>query len=84
MDYLEQEDGNIARLRRCLQQNKNIVQFIYSCCYPEIYSLIDKCGIEIKSEFLLAFKSWKQQQQQQQQKKQSVSDDEAAENEEIF
>ena len=75
MDYLEQDNGNIVRLRQCFQQKKNIVQFIYSRCYPEIYSLIDKHGIEIKSEFSLAFKSWKDKKkfqllpnQQQQQK----------------
>ena len=59
MKYIEQDSSNILRLRRCLSQHKNIVQFIYSRCYPEIYSLIDIHGIEIKSEFLLAFKSWK-------------------------
>ena len=57
MKYIVQDRGNIVRLRRCLQQHKNIVQFIYSRCYGETYSLIDKRGIEIKSEFLLAFKS---------------------------
>ena len=59
MKYIEQDSRNVVRLRRCLQQHKNIAQFIYSRCYPEIYSLIDKRDIEIKSEFLLAFKFWK-------------------------
>ena len=35
------------------------VQFVYSRCFPEIYSLIDKRGINLKSEFLLTFKAWK-------------------------
>ena len=35
------------------------VQFVYSRCFPEIYSLIDKCGINLKGEFLLTFKAWK-------------------------
>ena len=56
MKYIEQDSSNIVRLRRCLPQHKNI---IYSRCYPQIYSLIDIRGIKIKSEFLLAFKSWK-------------------------
>ena len=66
MKYIEWDSGNIVRLRRCLQQHKNIVQFIYSRCYPELYSLIDKRGIKIKSEFLLAFKSWKDKKKFQQ------------------
>ena len=35
------------------------IQFVYSRCFPEIYSLIDKRGINLKSEFLLTFKLWK-------------------------
>ena len=36
------------------------IQFAYSRCFPEIYSLIDKRGINRKSEFLLTFKLWKE------------------------
>ena len=90
MKYVAQNASNIVRLTRCLQQHKNIFQFIYSRCYPKIYSLIDKRGIEIKSEFLLTFKFWKDKkkfqqhllQQLEEEKKQSTSDEEkAAENE---
>ena len=35
------------------------IQFVYSRCFPEIYCLIDKRGINVKSEFLLTFKIWK-------------------------
>ena len=35
------------------------IQFVYSRCFPEICSLIDKRGINLKSEFLLRFKLWK-------------------------
>ena len=35
------------------------IQFVYSRCFPEIYSLIDKRGINLKSQFLLTFKAWK-------------------------
>ena len=34
------------------------LQFVYSRSFPEIYSLIDKCGIDLKGESLLAFKVW--------------------------
>ena len=93
MKYIEQDSGNIVRLRRCLHQYKKFVQFIYSRCYPEIYSLIDKRGIEKKGELQLTFKSWKdkkkfqqfpqqQEQQQQQEQKKQCSDEEAVENDE--
>ena len=35
------------------------IQFVYSRCFREIYSLIDKRGINLKSEFLITFKLWK-------------------------
>ena len=85
MDYINKTPVNIIRLRKCLQRNKNTVQLVYSRCYPEIYSLIDKKGIGIQGEFLLAFKSWKDkkkfqlQQQQQQQQDQQTSDVEVKE-----
>ena len=47
------------RLRKCLQNHIKTIQFVYSRCFPEIYSLIDKRGIDLESEFLLMFKLWK-------------------------
>ena len=35
------------------------IQFVFSRFFPEIYSLIDKRGINLKSGFLLTFKAWK-------------------------
>ena len=35
------------------------IQFVYSRCFLKIYSLIDKRGIDLKSQFLLTFKLWK-------------------------
>ena len=66
LDYLNKDLQNIVRLRRCLQKNMKIVQFVHSRCFPEIYSLIYKRGIDLKSEFLLAFKAWKDKKSQQQ------------------
>ena len=59
LDYLSKDASNIARLRECLQNHLKTVQFVYSRCFPEIYFLIDKRGVNLKSEFLLTFKLWK-------------------------
>ena len=59
LDYLNKDASNIVRLRKCLQNHMKTIQFVYSSCFPEIYSLIDKRGINLKSEFLLTFKLWK-------------------------
>ena len=59
LDYFNKDAFNIARLRKCLQNHMKTIQFVYSRCFPEIYSLIGKRGINLKSEFLLTFKLWK-------------------------
>ena len=59
LDYLNKRTSNIVRLKKCLQNDMKTIQFAYSRCFPEIYSLIDKRGINLKSEFLLTFKLWK-------------------------
>ena len=56
LDYLNKDTKNVILLRRCLQNHMKTIQFVYSRCFPEIYSLIDKRGINLKSEFLLTFK----------------------------
>ena len=59
LDYLKKDISNIVHLRKCLQNHMKTIQFVYSRCLPEIYSLIDKHAINLKSEFLLVFKAWK-------------------------
>ena len=59
LDYLNKDASNIAHLRKCLQNHMKAIQFVYLRCFPEIYSLIDKCRIDLKSQFLLTFKLWK-------------------------
>ena len=59
LDYLNKDASNIVQLRKCLQNHMNTIQFLYWRCFPEIYSLVDRRGINLKSEFLLTFKLWK-------------------------
>ena len=59
LDYLRKDPKNVVLLRRCLQNHMKVIQFVYSKSFPEIYSLIGKPGINLKSEFLLTFKLWK-------------------------
>ena len=72
LDYLTKHPKNMSLLKKCLQEHMKVIQFVYLRCFPEIYSLIDTRGINLKSEFLLTFKQWKdkknfpgQQQHQQ-------------------
>ena len=56
---INKDASNIVQLRKCLQNHMNTIQFLYWRCFPEIYSLVDRRGINLKSEFLLTFKLWK-------------------------
>ena len=59
LDYLNKDVSNVVRLKKCLQNHMKTIRFVYSRYFPEIYSLIGKRGINLKSEFLLTFKLWK-------------------------
>ena len=48
LDYLNKDASNIVRLRNYLQNHMKTIQFVYSRCFPETYTLIDKCGIKKK------------------------------------
>ena len=81
--YLHKNPTNIVRLRRCLQKNRNIVQFVYSRCFPEIYSLVVKQGIQLKGEFLFLsrFEKTKKSNQKQGQKDEADIADETRKHE---
>ena len=38
LDYLKKDPRNVVLLRRCLQNHMKVIQFVYSKCFPEIYS----------------------------------------------
>ena len=59
LDYLNKDAKNIVLLGRCLKNHMKTIQFVYSRCFPQIYSVIDRRRIKPKSEFLLTFKLWK-------------------------
>ena len=59
LDYLNKDTSNIVLLRKFLQNHMKTIQFVYSRCFSKIYYLIEKHGINLKSEFLLSFKTWK-------------------------
>ena len=59
LDYLNKDTSNIVLLGKFLQNHMKTIQFVYSRCFSKIYYLIEKHGINLKSEFLLTFKTWK-------------------------
>ena len=59
MNYIEADDKNFDKLKRKLIENKKIFQFVYSSIYPEVYSFVEKRDVDMRNNFHLKFKEWK-------------------------
>ena len=58
-EYIEKGEKIFEKMKKSLISNRKIFQCIYSKCYPDIYSLVEKRGIDLRGEFLLTFKASK-------------------------
>ena len=56
---MEQDEYNFDKIRKKLIETKKVFQFVYSSVYPEIYSFVEKQGIDLRNAFQLKFKEWK-------------------------
>ena len=59
MSYIEADNKNFDKLKRKLIKNKKIFQLVYSSVYPEVYSFVEKRGVDMRNNFHLKFKEWK-------------------------
>lgn len=50
-------------MRRFLVTKNKIFQHVQAKCYPEIIVQVDKRGINLKNEFWITFKTWKDKRQ---------------------
>ena len=57
--FVDQDKNNLRLLQQCLANYKDILQYVYSCTYPEIYTMSEKTGIDMKSNFYILFKMYK-------------------------
>ena len=58
-NYIEEDEQNFNKIKKWLVDNIKIFQFVYSNVYPEVYRLVEKRGIELRNNFHLKFKDWK-------------------------
>ena len=73
---IDQHKDNLRMLQKNLANYKDIFQYFYSHCYPEIYSTTKKRGIDLKSNFHILFESYCDKQilrQHQQTAKQPIN-----------
>ena len=59
--FVDQDKNNLHLLQQCLANYKDIFQYVSSCTYPEIYTTSEKRGIDMKSNFYILFKKFKDQ-----------------------
>ena len=57
--YIEENKENFHKIKQKLIDNKKIFQFAYATTYPEIYTFVEKRGIDLRNNFHLKFKEWK-------------------------
>ena len=48
---VDQDKNNLRLLQQCLSNYKDIFQYVYSCTCPKIYTMSEKSGINMKSNF---------------------------------
>ena len=57
--YIEENDENFDKFKKKLVEKKKLLQFVYSSAYPEVYSFDKKWDLELRNNFHLKFKDWK-------------------------
>ena len=56
--FIDQDKSNLCMFQQNLANYKDIFQYVYSHTFPEIYSMSEKRGIDLKSNFLIFFKTY--------------------------
>ena len=57
--FIDQHKDNLRMLRKNLTNYKDIFQYVYSHVFSEIYSTTEKRGIDLKSNFHILFKLYR-------------------------
>ena len=60
--FIDQDKENLRLLQKCLANYKDIFQYVHSYTFPEIYTMSEKRGIDMKSNFYILFKTYKDKQ----------------------
>ena len=58
-DFINERDDNFKALRKNLSSHKNIFQYVYSSVFPKIYCSTEKRGFDLKINFHIIIKTYK-------------------------
>ena len=62
-DFLIKDENNYRELRNNLLSYKSIFQYVYPNVFPEIYCSTEKRGFDLKSNFHIIFKTYRDKKQ---------------------
>ena len=65
--FIDQHRDNLHMLQKNLANYKDIFQYVYSHTFPDIYTMSEKRGIDLKNNFHILFKTYKDKQMLRQQ-----------------
>ena len=60
--FMDQKKENLQILQEYLARYKDIYQYVYSHVFPEVYTTSEKRGFDLKSNFHILFKSYRDKQ----------------------
>ena len=58
-NFIDQGKQNLRMLQEALARYKDIFQYVYSHVFPEIYTTSEKKGFDLKSNFHIIFKAYR-------------------------
>ena len=62
-EFIDADDVNYRLLQNNLSSYKNIFQYVYSNVFPEIYYSTERRGFDLKSNYHIIFKAYKDKKQ---------------------
>ena len=58
-NFFDESDENITLLQEQLARFKDVYQYVYSHVFPEVYTASEKRGFNLKSNFHILFKTYR-------------------------
>ena len=80
-EFADKDENNYKQLQNNLSSYKNIFQYVHSNVFPEIYCATEKRGFDLKSNFHIIFKMYKDKKQLESSMAKNLSNYESIRNE---
>ena len=58
-NFVAEDETNYKKLKENLRKNRNVFQYVHSIVYADVYCSSEKRGYDLRSEYLIVFKQYK-------------------------